>query len=62
MSMVENQKMLKAKGMDEFLKNQAEKYCCPSCGDMVCVHDRKCYGCGKKIVNNETKEKSLNKT
>ena len=40
MSMVENQKILKTKGMDEFLKIQAEKYRCRSCGDMVCVHDR----------------------
>ena len=46
MSMVENLKMLKAKGMDEFLKNQTEKHCCPSCGDVVCVHDGKCYSCG----------------
>ena len=46
MSMVENLKLLKAKGMDEFLKNQAEKYTCPSCGDVVCVHDARCYSCG----------------
>jgi hypothetical protein len=46
MSMVENLKMLKANGMDEFLKNQTEKHCCPSCGDVVCVHDGKCYSCG----------------
>ena len=46
MSMVENQKALKEKGMDEFLKSQEEKYQCPSCGEKVCVHDGKCYGCG----------------
>jgi len=45
MSMVENLKLLKAKGMDEFLKSQAEKYTCPNCGDAVCVHDAKCYSC-----------------
>ena len=51
MSMVENLKMLKAEGMDEFLKKQEEKYRCPNCGDVVCVHDGKCYNCGfvKKI-------------
>jgi rubrerythrin len=48
MSMVENLKMLKAKGIDEFLKNQAEKHTCPSCGDMVCIHDGKCYSCNYK--------------
>ncbi len=46
MSMVENQKMIKEKGMDEFLKSQAEKYRCPRCGDVVSVHDGKCYACG----------------
>jgi len=45
MSMVENLKMLKAKGMEEFLVSQAEKHRCQSCGDVVCVHDGKCYSC-----------------
>ena len=48
MSMVENLKELKEKGMDEFLKSQAEKYSCPTCGDPVSVHDGKCYCCGYK--------------
>jgi hypothetical protein len=48
MSMVENLKELKEKGMDGFLKSQAEKYSCPTCGDVVCVHDGKCYSCGYK--------------
>jgi hypothetical protein len=46
MSMVENLKELKANGMDKFLASQAEKYRCPNCGDVVCVHDGKCYSCG----------------
>ncbi len=46
MSMVENQKMMKEKGMDEFLKSQTEKYKCPKCGDIISVHDGKCYACG----------------
>ena len=48
MSMVENLKTLKAKGMDEFLRTQSEKFGCPTCGDVVSVHDGKCYGCGYK--------------
>ncbi len=48
MSMVENLKTLKEKGMAEFLRLQAEKYACPACGDVVSVHDGKCYGCGYK--------------
>jgi len=46
MSMVENQKTIQEKGMDAFLKSQAEKYRCSNCGDVISVHDRKCYACG----------------
>jgi len=46
MSMVENQKMIRDRGLDDFLKSQAQKYRCPSCGDVVSVHDAKCYVCG----------------
>ena len=49
MSMVENVKMIKAKGMAEFLKSQEEKYTCPNCHrGVVCVHDGTCYSCGYK--------------
>ena len=48
MSMVENLKMLKAVGMDAFLKAQEERHKCPDCGGLVCVHDGKCYVCGYK--------------
>jgi predicted RNA-binding Zn-ribbon protein involved in translation (DUF1610 family) len=47
-SMVENLKQLKSKGIDEFLKSQAEKYTCPNCGDVICVHDAKCLACDYK--------------
>jgi len=46
MSMVENLKELKEKGLKDFLKIQEDKYGCPECGDVISVHDRKCYSCG----------------
>ncbi len=46
MSMVENQKVIKEKGIAAFLFSQAERYYCPNCGDVVSVHNGKCYGCG----------------
>ena len=55
MSLVENLKMLKAKGMAEFLKSQEETYRCPSCGDLVCVHDGKCYSCNYTRQNKPQK-------
>jgi hypothetical protein len=45
-SFVENLELIKEKGMEAFLKSQMEKYRCPSCGDVVSVHDGKCYKCG----------------
>ncbi len=46
MSMVININELKTKGLDAFLEDQELKYRCPNCGDIICVHDRKCYSCG----------------
>ncbi len=45
MSMVENLKEIQAKGIKEFLRAQNEKHKCPVCGDLVSVHDGKCYVC-----------------
>jgi len=45
-SPIENQKLIKEKGMDEFLKTEKEKHKCPSCGDVVSMHNGKCYACG----------------
>jgi len=50
MSMVENLKQIKAIGVDSFLKSQEARYKCQNCGDVVSVHDRKCYSCGKVAV------------
>jgi hypothetical protein len=46
MSMVENLKEIKEKGMEKFLKKQREKYKCSECGDVVSVHNGMCYSCG----------------
>ena len=54
MSMVENLKELKNRGMTEFLNSQQEKYRCLDCGDVVCVHDNKCYSCGYTKPKNQS--------
>ena len=46
MSMIENLKMIRERGMDEFLKSQSERYRCASCDDIISVHNGKCYACG----------------
>lgn len=57
MSMVENIKELKTKGIDAFLKDQQQKYRCPNCGKIICVHDRKCYSCGSVKEKKSNTEK-----
>ena len=46
-SLLGNLHELKEKGMEQFLKEQETRFKCPNCGDVVSVHDRKCYTCGK---------------
>ena len=46
MSMIENLKMIRERGIAEFLKSQSEKYRCSNCGDIISVHNGKCYACG----------------
>jgi hypothetical protein len=44
-SLIGNLKEIKASGIDAFLKRQKEKYRCPKCGGIICVHNNKCYDC-----------------
>jgi ribosomal protein S27AE len=48
--MIENLNEIKNSGIDKFLKNQREKYRCPKCGGVICIHNKKCYEC-EKIEN-----------
>lgn len=45
MSMMGNLKFIEEKGIKSFLKQQKEKYKCPNCGGVICVHNKKCYSC-----------------
>lgn len=45
MSMVENLAFIKENGMEPFLQKQEEKYTCPICGGVICVHNGTCYSC-----------------
>jgi hypothetical protein len=53
-SFVQNLKELKEKGIAKFLQAQENRFKCPNCGDVVSVHDNKCYKCNKvtKIAPN----------
>lgn len=47
-SLIENLRMIEERGVEEFLRTQREKYECPECGDVVSIHNGKCYACGYK--------------
>ena len=46
MSLVGNLKHLNTKGIVEYLKYEEERWKCPSCEGVICVHNKKCYTCG----------------
>ncbi len=46
-SLVGNLKELKEKGIAQLLRTQEARFKCPNCGDVVSIHDKKCYTCGK---------------
>jgi hypothetical protein len=49
MSMLENQEMIKKMGIIEFVKNEKERWKCPKCGSLTCVHKFECENCGHKF-------------
>ena len=44
-STIYNLNYIKENGMEKFLENQEEKYKCPKCGGIICVHNGNCYSC-----------------
>jgi len=44
-SIIENFTFIKTHGMDAFLKNEKEKWKCPTCGGVFCKHTNRCYTC-----------------
>jgi len=49
MSMIDNCNEIKEKGIDCFIENQYEKYCCQICGNLISVHNNKCFVCDNVI-------------
>ncbi len=45
MSPIENLRSIQANGVRQFLKNEKERWKCPNCGGVICVHNKKCYNC-----------------
>jgi len=45
LSVVENLEYIQKNGIKEFLKYEQERWQCPICGGLICVHNKKCYTC-----------------
>ena len=45
MSMKENLACIQKKGMGKYLKEQYSKYRCSKCGELLSIHNRKCFKC-----------------
>ncbi len=45
MSLLENLASIKKNGMEQFLKDEEEKWRCPTCGGVICCHNGLCFEC-----------------
>jgi hypothetical protein len=43
MSMIENLRNIQTQGIEQFLKNEQERWKCSTCGGIICVHNKTCY-------------------
>ena len=48
-SLIENSLLVKEHGLTEFMKQQKEKYTCPTCGGIISMHDNECSECQTKL-------------
>lgn len=55
MSVKENLENIKQKGVNKFIKEQYRKYHCLKCGELISIHNRKCFKCDTitKLVEKE---------
>lgn len=45
MSMIDNLKFIKEKGMDKFLGKETQKWTCEECNELKCCHNGLCLNC-----------------
>ncbi len=46
MSMIDNLVHIKKFGIRHFIRREKEKWACPECGQLLCVHKQQCLFCG----------------
>ncbi len=55
MSMIENLEVIRDQGMEQLLENEATKWRCPNCGDVICCHNGLCLGCQLDLLRQNRK-------
>lgn len=45
-SPIDNLQSIKAGGIRKFVESENEKWTCPECGEMLCMHKPQCLSCG----------------
>jgi hypothetical protein len=53
MSMIDNLEMIRESGIRRFISNERERWTCPACGEIVCVHESGC-PCGWRLDKEES--------
>ena len=47
MSMIENLAVIREIGLEGFVLREKERWTCPECGGVICVHRENCIHCGR---------------
>ena len=45
MSMIGNLEDIRESGIRQFIRNEKERWSCPECGELLCVHHPQCLYC-----------------
>ena len=48
-SLIENGIRIQSAGAEQFLLEDEQKWTCPECGGVICMHDRLCSACGREM-------------
>ena len=48
MSMIDNLVYIKKSGIRQFIQSEKERWSCPACGEIICVHKPQCLACEHK--------------
>jgi len=48
MSMIENLNSIKENGIRKFIQTEKQKWICPNCGNIICIHKTTCVVCGEE--------------